>query len=455
MKCHNECGNQWSKIRKYFPGRSDNSIRNRYNMLMRALNRKVKKDCKLKKKKQSDTKSVVKVHSTWGPYTSTCGLQKADSSDNTTQEDMSINSCKSSFSNNFSHHPSEPHHVDNLSSTIHSLSLEPNITPFHDIKPYAAMTPPMSTHLHHHHQQQQHESPESKRNQNYIQTCTNTNANNGFVHFDCSGPTEINNNNTNTAAMDNIILNSEENYQTQLNNNNNNVHINRADSCMSLQSCGQDFPFSQSDLDCIYFGLETDFFMGDINLNYSTHSCNDNNNSTNTTTSSNDSSNQITSSCHTTSNTNTNTNSNSNKDEILMPHRLSPVPENGTTATSSIAESSSSSSSPKTSASASVYPHNDVTTTSTSDPHVIITVAATHEDIHHIPDGSVTENYRERVQAQQEYSRHNQTELHPSHAPSTEAFLIDRADLDYVYFGLDFFDPNSDWEMEYQAEETC
>lgn len=65
MTSQKEYGNQWSKIRRLFPGRTDNSIRNRFNMMMRALARKSKKEDKFKIKhveKPKPSKSVVKFH---------------------------------------------------------------------------------------------------------------------------------------------------------------------------------------------------------------------------------------------------------------------------------------------------------------------------------------------------------------------------------------------------------
>ena len=52
MRIHEVYGNQWSKIKKHFEGRSDNSIRDRYNMMIRAANKKVRKEKKLLFKKQ-------------------------------------------------------------------------------------------------------------------------------------------------------------------------------------------------------------------------------------------------------------------------------------------------------------------------------------------------------------------------------------------------------------------
>ena len=81
MKAQEEYGNHWSKIRKLFIGRSDNSIRNRYNMMMRAAERRIRRENKVKRQRL-DGSSGAKAST---GYTSTFQINSMFQTNNISQ----------------------------------------------------------------------------------------------------------------------------------------------------------------------------------------------------------------------------------------------------------------------------------------------------------------------------------------------------------------------------------
>ena len=51
LNAYHQFGSRWSMISKLFEGRSDSSIRNRYNLLVRAANKLIRKEIKIKRQK--------------------------------------------------------------------------------------------------------------------------------------------------------------------------------------------------------------------------------------------------------------------------------------------------------------------------------------------------------------------------------------------------------------------